>query len=224
MLPRPPKAVIFDMDGLLIDSEIHYRNALMAAGAERGLSMTTSLYDGMLGQPWSGNAQLLRAHYGADFDAESFRPIWLSHFNRLMAQDLRLKPGVVELLDRLDRLELPRAIAPSSAHHQVEHHLAGFDLIRRFDTVVAQGDYKRGKPEPDPYLVAADRLGIAATDCLALEDSHNGIRSASSAGMMAVMVPDLLAPTDEIVGLCAHVVQDLLECLAFFEGRHEARA
>ena len=224
MLPRPPKAVIFDMDGLLIDSEIHYRNALMAAGAERGLSMTTSLYDGMLGQPWSGNAQLLRAHYGADFDAESFRPIWLSHFNRLMAQDLRLKPGVVELLDRLDRLELPRVIATSSAHHQVEHHLAGFDLIRRFDTVVAQGDYKRGKPEPDPYLVAADRLGIAATDCLALEDSHNGIRSASSAGMMAVMVPDLLAPTDEIVGLCAHVVQDLLECLAFFEGRHEARA
>ncbi|UJW76351.1 HAD family hydrolase [Rhizobium sp. SL42] len=224
MLPRPPKAVIFDMDGLLIDSEIHYRNALMAAGAERGLSMTTSLYDGMLGQPWSGNAQLLMAHYGAEFDAESFRPIWLSHFNRLMAQELRLKPGVVELLDLLDRLGLPRAIATSSAHHQVEHHLADFDLIRRFDTVVAQGDYKRGKPAPDPYLVAADRLGIATAECLALEDSHNGIRSASSAGMMAVMVPDLLAPTDEIAGLCAHVAESLLECLAFFEGRHEARA
>ncbi|MGQ2969288.1 MAG: HAD family hydrolase [Allorhizobium sp.] len=64
--------------------------------------------------------------------------------------------------------------------------------------MIAQGDYARGKPAPDPYLMAAERLGVAPQDCLALEDSHNGIRSAHAAGMMAVMVPDLLAPTEEI--------------------------
>jgi beta-phosphoglucomutase-like phosphatase (HAD superfamily) len=75
--------------------------------------------------------------------------------------------------------------------------------------VVAHGDYASGKPAPDPYLKAAERLGVAPALCLALEDSHSGVRSASAAGMMAVMVPDLIPPTDEIQGLCTRVVADL---------------
>jgi beta-phosphoglucomutase-like phosphatase (HAD superfamily) len=75
--------------------------------------------------------------------------------------------------------------------------------------VVAHGDYASGKPAPDPYLKAAERLGVAPVLCLALEDSHSGVRSASAAGMMAVMVPDLIPATDEIQGLCTHVVGDL---------------
>jgi beta-phosphoglucomutase-like phosphatase (HAD superfamily) len=74
---------------------------------------------------------------------------------------------------------------------------------------VAHGDYEAGKPAPDPYLKAADRLGVEPQFCLALEDSHNGVRSASSAGMMTIMVPDLLPPTDEIRGLCTFVLNDL---------------
>ena len=84
-----------------------------------------------------------------------------------------------------------------------------YGLADRFDAIVGRGDYETGKPAPDPFLEAAKRLKVEPRLCLALEDSHNGVRSASSAGMMTVMVPDLLEPTDEIRALCALVADDL---------------
>jgi beta-phosphoglucomutase-like phosphatase (HAD superfamily) len=91
----------------------------------------------------------------------------------------------------------------------VQSHLSAHDLVQRFHAVIALGDYADSKPAPDPFLKAAERLGVDARDCLALEDSYNGIRSASAAGMMAVMVPDMLQPTDEVRSLCARVVDSL---------------
>src|SRR4030088_466811 len=124
---------------------------------------------------------------------------------------LALKPGALELLDTLDQFRLPRAIATSSSRRTVERHLTAHNLMGRFEEMVARGDYDRGTPASDPFLKAAERLGVEPRLCLALEDSHNGIRSASSAGMMTIMVPDLLEPTDEIRGLCTFVVRDLHE-------------
>ena len=136
-------------------------------------------------------------------------PAWGRHFRRLAEPGLPLKPGAAELLDRLDALGLPRAIATSSSHGTVAANLARHDLGQRFHAVVAHGDYANGKPAPDPFVVAARRLGIAPEHCLALEDSHNGVRSAASAGMMTVMVPDLVAANDEMAALCAAIVDDL---------------
>ncbi|MCY1664414.1 HAD family hydrolase [Rhizobium sp. SL86] len=217
MLPRPPKAVIFDMDGLLLDTEILHRQSIISAAGSLNLPIGPSIYEGMLGRPWVSIAELLREHYGQDFDADGFRQIWLDHFHELAETRLEMKSGAAALLDILDALELPRALCTSSAHFQVEHHLGKLDLKQRFTHIVAHGDYPRGKPHPDPYLEAARRLGIAPADCLALEDSFNGIRSAASAGMMAVMVPDMLAPTDEIRALCATVAESLHDCCAFFD-------
>jgi HAD superfamily hydrolase (TIGR01509 family) len=118
---------------------------------------------------------------------------------------------VIELLDTLDDLRLPPAIATSSAHRTVQHHLAAQGLVGRFHEIVGHGDYTAGKPAPDPFLKAAERLEVDPRLCPALEDSHHGVRSASSAGMMTVMVPDLLEPTDEIRGLCTFVARDLHE-------------
>jgi HAD superfamily hydrolase (TIGR01509 family) len=118
---------------------------------------------------------------------------------------------VVEVLDELDRLGLPRGIATSSRHQDVEHHIGHHGLRERFHPVVAHGDYARGKPAPDPYLTAAERLGVAPEDCLALEDSHNGVRAAAAAGMMTIMVPDLLEPTAEMRDLCIRIARDLHE-------------
>jgi beta-phosphoglucomutase-like phosphatase (HAD superfamily) len=81
----------------------------------------------------------------------------------------------------------------------------------RFDEIICRGDYEKGKPAPDPFLKAAERLGVEARLCLALEDSHIGVRSAAAAGMMTIMVPDLLEPTDELRDLCAFVACDLHE-------------
>ncbi|MDT8266978.1 HAD family phosphatase, partial [Roseomonas sp. DSM 102946] len=167
----PPAAVIFDMDGLLFDSEALYREALFSAGVETGLPVSEALYRQMVGNPWPTIWRLLLDLYGSEDSVAALRAAWTRDFESLAATRLALKTGVVEILDALDRLGLPRAIATSSQHHKVEHHLGMHGLAGRFHAVVAQGDYAAGKPAPDPFLRAAERLGVAPELCLALEDS-----------------------------------------------------
>jgi len=209
-LPRTPIAIIFDMDGLLFDTESLYQQAILAAAVEGGHDVTSAI-GLMIGRPWTQSRTLLVDHYGTDFPVDEFMAAMARHFDLMAATSLTLKPGAIELLDTLDDLRLPRAIATSSAHHTVQRHLAAHDLAERFHQIVAHGDYVASKPAPDPFLKAAERLGVEPWSCLALEDSHNGVRSAASAGMMTVMVPDLLEPTDEIRLLCAFVARDLHE-------------
>lgn len=209
MLPQIPAAVIFDMDGLLFDTEALYQEAILSAAVEVGQEMTPAIFRRMLGNPWPANRDMLQALYGETFAVDVFRTVWLRKFELLLEDRLRLKPGAAELLDTLDVLRLPKAIATSLSHQSVQHHLSAHDLAGRFDAIVAYGDYARGKPAPDPFLRAAERLGVEPRSCLALEDSHNGVRSASSAGMMTVMVPDILEATDEMRELCVLVAPDL---------------
>jgi HAD superfamily hydrolase (TIGR01509 family) len=161
--------------------------------------------------PWAQNRALFLSHFGESFPVDEFQEAWVRHFCVIAETRLELKPGALELLDALDELRIPRAIATSSFRHTVEQHLTAHNLMGRFNEIVGHGDYERGKPAPDPFLRAAERLGVKPPLCLALEDSHVGVRSASAAGMMTVMVPDLLEPTDELRTLCAFVACDLHE-------------
>jgi beta-phosphoglucomutase-like phosphatase (HAD superfamily) len=102
-----PAAVIFDMDGLLFDSELLYHNAIMAAAKELGHSFTTEDFLKLVGRPWPINRAALREHIGPDGDVEAFRTAWACHYQG-MRRFLALKTGVVELLDRLDALNVPR--------------------------------------------------------------------------------------------------------------------
>lgn len=210
-LPRPPKAVIFDMDGLLVDTESVYREAMIATAVADGLEFPDELFLRLIGLSWPANAQILQAHYGDGFDPEAFKVASMGRFHELVAAEVALKAGVREILDLLDVLSLPRAIATSSGHESVRHHIGGHGLLERFHAILAAGDYARAKPAPDPYLRAAEALGVDPADCLALEDSHNGVRAASAAGMMTIMVPDLLHPTDEMHELCVRIARDLHE-------------
>ena len=210
-LPRRPAAVVFDMDGLLFDTETLYQEGLMLAAAESGHEVAPGFFAQTLGLPWAQCRALLLSHFGETFAVDEFQEAWVRHFWVVAETRLALKPGALELLDTLDQFPLPRAIATSSSRRTVERHLTAHNLMTRFDAIVGHGDYERGKPAPDPFLKAAERLGVEPLSCLALEDSHNGVRSASSAGMMTIMVPDLLEPTDEIRGLCTFVVRDLHE-------------
>lgn len=210
-LPRMPEAVVFDMDGLLFDSETLYVEAAITAATELGHEASTEIILRTTGGPWPQTRLLLLEHFGPAFPVDDFMTVWVRHFWVLAEDRLALKPGVVELLDLLDELGLPKAIATSSSHTTVQNHLEAHNLVDRFDAIVGAGDYVAGKPAPDPFLTAAEQLGVAPEACLALEDSHNGVRSASAAGMMAVMVPDLLPPTDEIRALSTLVAVDLHE-------------
>lgn len=208
-LPRMPAAVIFDMDGLIFDTEILYQEAFVAAAAHGGHDLPLTIIQSTVGVPWAQSRVLLLEHMGADFPIDDYFTQVVVHFDLLSATQLRVKPGVVELLDLLDALALPRCIATSSSHMTVQNHLAAQGLTGRFPVVVAHGDYASSKPAPDPFLMAAHRLGVDPGLCLALEDSYNGVRSAAAAGMMTYMVPDLLLPTDDIRALCTGIVRDL---------------
>ncbi len=199
------------MDGLLFDTEALYQEASLVAAAEAGHDVSSGIFSRTIGLPWPQTRSLLLDHFGDTFPADEFITAWVRHFDLMASTRLSLKPGAIELLDALDDLRLPRAIATSSARHTVEHHLTAHNLAGRFHEIVGHGEYASGKPAPDPFLKAAERLGVEPRLCLALEDSHSGVRSASSAGMMTVMVPDLLEPTDEIRALCTVVARDLHE-------------
>lgn len=208
-LPYRPSAVIFDMDGLLFDTEALWQEALLSAAAEGRHKIPDDVYNKSIGVRRSQCRGLFLSHFGEDFSFDDFHAKWRHHFWAIAQNKHALKPGVPELLEILDQFGLPRAIATSSSRTTVERHLTSHSLLDRFDQIICRGDYENGKPAPDPFLKAAERLRVEPRLCLALEDSHVGVRSASAAGMMTVMVPDLLEPTEELCALCVFVARDL---------------
>lgn len=210
------KAVVFDMDGLLFDTEALFFDAMCSVGQKQGYSVTREFFLTLVGLSTERNHTLMLAHFGADFPALQFHDACRDRFFELLDSDLRLKPGAIELLDRIDQLRLPKAIATSSQRTNVEHHLAAFDMAGRFDAILASGDYPHSKPHPAPYLAATSALGLDPQRCLALEDSHNGVRSAAAAGMVTIMVPDLLPPNAEMRALTLHIAADLHEVRRMF--------
>ncbi|MEI2301546.1 HAD family hydrolase [Ensifer sp. MJa1] len=210
-LPGPPQAVIFDMDGLLFDTEALYRDAMIRTAPEFGQDMPVSLYLDTVGLSAEATRRVLKRHFGLAVDVDQFWKRATARFNAMAETELRLKPGVIELIALLEDMSLPFAIATSSHHHDVKRNLDAHGLRDHFPTVVAYGDYDSGKPRPAPYLTAARCLAIPPEHCLALEDSHNGVRSAASAGMMTVMVPDLLPPSEEVRNLCVSIANSLLD-------------
>lgn len=210
-LPRKAQAVVFDMDGLLFNTEAIYRDAAIAVAREAGYHLPLDFYLATIGLPGEATRARFAEQFGTGFDFDSFWTTSAQRFREVTAAQLYLKDGVAELLDLLDELQLPRAIATSSRHEDARHHLDAHGLRGRIQTIVAHGDYVQGKPNPDPFLTAADRLGVDPALCLALEDSHNGVRAASRAGMMTVMIPDLLLPNAEMEDLCICIARDLHE-------------
>ena len=197
------------MDGVLFDTETLYEQSSRAAALELGFEMTQAFFRSTVGSPWPVVRLRLIEQFGPDLAIDEMQAVSRRMFHELIDSRTLLKPGVLELLDLLDELELPRAIATSSSRATVERHLEAHKLAGRFHHIVAHGDYERHKPDPEPYLKAAEGLAVLPSLCLALEDSHHGVRSASSAGMMTIMVPDLLPATDELRTLCLHVASDL---------------
>ena len=203
-------AVVFDMDGLLLDTESLARRAILLAGQDFGLGLTQDFCALLIGVPADGNRRLLLEHYGQDAPADALFAAAGRHLEALIEGGaLRLKPGVMELLDQLDSAGIAHVVATSSARGKALGHLQRAGIVQRFRAIVTRDDVARGKPHPDLFLEAARALGTPPGRCLALEDSYNGVRAAHAAGMPVIMVPDLLAPTDEMRGKCLAILDDL---------------
>ncbi len=217
MFDEPVEAVIFDMDGTLIDSEAVYILGMQDAARTLGLDLPLSLCHAMVGVPSRECNDMLQEHYGAGFDLAEFRGHFSTSVQRQMSRRVPVKAGVVELLDFLAQEGPPLAIATSAGRATAERHLGRAGLLARFKTLATRDDVEHPKPAPDLYLEAARRLGVAPHACVAFEDSSIGILAAHAAGMRAVMVIDILPPTDEARAKCLHVAQDLHEVLRLMQ-------
>ena len=208
-LSGPIEAVIFDMDGLLIDSEAIYLRAMQTAARAVGRDMSLEFCHSMVGVPGHECNLMIQELYGVDFDLKEFRVHVSAHVRQSMDERVPIKPGVVELLDFLAGHDLPRAVASSAQRATIENHLGKAGLLPRFTTYAGRDDVALPKPAPDVYLEAARRLGVAPQRCVAFEDSSIGLAAAHAAGMKAFIVPDILRPTPEAEAKAIAVLPDL---------------
>ena len=209
MFKQPVEAALFDMDGLLIDSEAVYIKAMQAAARSLDREMPLDFCHRMVGVPRVECNVMIQELYGEGFDLQEFRGVYSANVRRRMEAGVPIKAGVVEVLDLLAKRGVPCGVATSALRETAESHLGRAGLLPRFATLVARDDVERAKPFPDIYLEAARRLGIPPGNCIAFEDSSPGLTAAHAAGTMAIMVPDILQPSDEIRAKALHIAPDM---------------
>lgn len=218
-----PHYVIFDMDGVIFDTEQFYIDCCVPAAEKVGLTGMREVALGCIGLTVEETEKRLIAAYGEnaplkDFHEETFRIFR----RRYEEKGLPIKPGVREILSWLREAGTKVALASSTYTDTVRTELADADLIDYFDVIIGGDMAKRSKPAPDIFLQAAEALGADPSECFIIEDSFNGIRAAFAAGARPLMVPDLLEPDEEIRGMAEAVFPSLYEVLKLFrEGTFE---
>ncbi len=203
--------VIFDMDGLIFDTERLAVAAWVAAGQRFGVPVTPEAIVEVIGLDAQATEAVLRGRYGADMPYAEMRQFRVAHASaQIEAEGLPIKPGLYELLELLEARGIRRALATSTRHERAAQYLALAGVLGRFDAVVGGDQVVRSKPEPDIFLAAAAAVGAPPAACLVLEDSESGILAASRAGMRPILVPDLQRPRPEVAALAHHECTSLL--------------
>ena len=206
------RAIILDMDGLMLDTEPLYKVAWQAAAAELGYVLDDMSYAKLVGRPNNDCEREVMEQFGSDFPLERFRSRWPELWQReVSARGIAMKPGLLEFLAFLEIHGLPVAVATSSDAAYAVWSLKQAGLDGRFAVVVAGDEVARGKPAPDIYVEAAHRLGISPARCVALEDSEPGVLAASGAGMITILIPDWINPSDAAVRAAFRVLKSLDE-------------
>jgi HAD superfamily hydrolase (TIGR01509 family) len=190
MIAAPPlKAVVFDLDGLLLNTEELYNDVGAEMLRRRGRQWTPELLDAMMGRPSAVALQIMIDWHRLDATVDDLREESDAIFGHLLDTRLAPMPGAIELLGALECAGIPKAIGTSSRRAFVDNVLSRFDWEPRFGFVLTEEDVVRGKPHPEIYLTAARRLGVDGASMMVLEDSANGCRAAVAAGAFAVAVP-----------------------------------
>lgn len=211
------KAVIFDLDGTLIDTEKIYSEVWPKTVAEMGYEMTHEMYLSLrsLGRPFA--PARFREWYGEAFDYDEARKIRKGHFDAyIKAHGIQRKAGARELVTELRKRGIITAIATATDIKRATEYMEMAGINGLFDKVISATMVDEGKPSPKVYLHACEQLGLKPAECMAVEDAPNGVKSAHAAGCLVVMVPDMSEPDDEIKGQYDICIKSLNEIIPSF--------
>ena len=202
----------FDMDGVIFDSERLVLEGWQEIAAKYGIKGIEEVLPRCLGVNAQATREIFREYYGQDFPYDEYKKEASALFHsRYGNGKLPLKPGVKELLSYLKENGYLVGLASSTRQAIVEQEIRDAGLMPYFDNLVCGDMLKRSKPEPDIYLKACENLDVEPRMAVAVEDSYNGIRSAKRAGMVPVMVPDMVQPDEEMRSLAHKICKDLFE-------------
>jgi len=210
-------AVIWDMDGLLFDTERLSFEAWQVGAESIGQQMTLELFQSLIGMNAAAIVRKLKLDLGEDADLEELQRVAGLSYDKLIENGAPLKEGAADCLKRLHELEVPQALATSSSYRYAAKKLKHHNLLELFQATVTGDQVENGKPHPEPYLLAAKRLQVAPQHCLAFEDSVNGIHSAKQAGMQTILIPDMCPHNEESLACVDQQFESLNEALAFLE-------
>ena len=206
-------SVIFDMDGLMFDTERVWATLWEPALATLGLSYKEGLDAAARGTAGDSMRAVLRRFYGPDCDTDAIMDALHAQAETAFQAPPPKKPGLDELLAWLDEQHIPMAVASSSRMHIIQRNLDNWGLTHYFKTLASGQQVTHSKPDPEIFLLAAQQLGVEPARCLVLEDSYNGVRAGAAGGFVTVMVPDLLPADDEMRSLYTAECKSLTEVL-----------
>ncbi len=212
-------AVVFDMDGLMLDTEPLYKTAWQRTATELGYTLEDASYSRLVGRPNADCERVLLELLGSGFPLDRFRSRWPDLWHaHVEAHGIAPKDGLLGLLAFADARNLPMAVATSSDAEYLAFSLRHAGLDReQFSAIVTGDEIARGKPAPDIFLEAARRLGVEPEHCVALEDSEAGIVAAHRAGMIALLIPDWIAPSETATRAAYRVLASLDDARALVE-------
>jgi HAD superfamily hydrolase (TIGR01509 family) len=204
-------AVVFDMDGLMFDTERVAQTTWQQAAVEYGYIFPEQTYRGVIGRTLPDVRAFIYKVFGDDFPfdqvyhrKQELLGIYITNHG------IPVKPGLIELLEKIESLRLLKAVASSSGKQIIMRNLSAARIdAGRFQAIVGGDEIVRGKPAPDIFLAAAIALGLPASRCLVLEDSNAGIQAAHAAGSIPVMIPDMIPPREETASLAYRILPDL---------------
>ncbi|NYE06007.1 HAD superfamily hydrolase (TIGR01509 family) [Bacillus niacini] len=212
------KLVIFDMDGLLFDTEWPSFQALKEAVERRGFTFTIENYKQLIGLAHGKSMEVMQQMYGGKLPYEEIIIDYRKRFKEILANDgVGIKRGAIKLLDALDQRGMKKCIASSSARETIASYLKLTGLEDRFDFYISGNEVKKGKPHPDIFLEACKIAGEPVESALVLEDSLNGLKAACAAEIRCILVPDLIDPTEEMKEKAYKIIEDLEKVIEVLE-------
>ncbi|MBR5508799.1 MAG: HAD family phosphatase [Lachnospiraceae bacterium] len=211
-------AVIFDMDGVLFDTERLYMEGWTQVAKKRGIAGMEEVARGCIGLNRSDSRSYVQTHYGEEFDYDDFRVAVTSWVKtHIKIYGLPMKPGVEQILRYLKQRGISIGLATSTSYQIVLEYLKSAGILDYFRVIVTGDMIEHSKPQPDIYLLACRKLGVEPSKAYAIEDSPNGLLAAYRAGLKAILVPDLVEPTLQMRSQSHQIFYDLTEVMVFLQ-------